>query len=227
VAKLRANGALRGESRLVAIHLSHFNPPLPELQRRIAQWGGEVPLDGAVIEVGVAPVTRRRAPHRALILGGARSGKSAEAERRLLSEPAVTYVATAHRVPDDGEWAARSAEHQRRRPGNWRTIETKDLVTVLRTQAGPLLIDCLTLWLADVIATAPETADRAIDELVEAWRGCPTRVVAVSNQVGSGVVPATSQGRAFRDALGVLNARLAAESDEVCLVTAGVVQRLR
>jgi adenosylcobinamide kinase/adenosylcobinamide-phosphate guanylyltransferase len=228
VAKLRTNGALRDSSRLIAIHLSHFNPPLPELARRIAQWGGEVPLDGTVIEVGgVEAGPGLQVPRRTLILGGARSGKSREAERRMLAEPSVTYVATAHDVPDDGEWAARIAEHQRRRPSNWRTIETKDLATVLRTEPGPLVIDCLTLWLGDLVATAPDAVDRAIDQLVEAWRGSRARVVAVSNEVGSGVVPTSGQGRAFRDALGVLNARLATESDEVCLVTAGVVQRLR
>ncbi|MFL6237979.1 MAG: bifunctional adenosylcobinamide kinase/adenosylcobinamide-phosphate guanylyltransferase [Actinomycetes bacterium] len=230
VAKLRANGALRDDSRVVAIHLSHFNPPLPEVQRRLAQWGGEVHPDGALVVVGAAPAPevrpRQRAPHRVLVLGGARSGKSREAERRLLAEPEVTYVATALEVPDDGEWAARLAAHRARRPEHWRTVETTDLVSVLRTESGPLLIDCLTLWLAHLVDSDVDVT-AAIDDLVDAWRNSLALVVAVSNEVGSGVVPPTAQGRAFRDALGVLNARLAAEADEVWLVTAGIVQQLR
>jgi adenosylcobinamide kinase/adenosylcobinamide-phosphate guanylyltransferase len=227
VAKLRANGALGADSRVIAIHLSHFNPPVPEVERRLAPWGGEVLPDGATVVVG-APTAARRptAPYRVLVLGGARSGKSAEAERRLLAEPEVTYVATALPMPDDGEWATRVRIHRDRRPAHWQTVETTDLVHVLQQQAGPLLIDCLTLWLGQLVHEGTDTG-KAIEELVDAWRNARSYVVAVSNEVGSGVVPATTDGRAFRDALGTLNARVAAESDEVWLVTAGIAQRLR
>ena len=227
VAKLRGNGALRATSRVVAIHLSHFNPPLPEVQRRMSIWGAEVPADGATITVGrPGGVTRPRAPHRVLILGGARSGKSREAERRLHGEPEVTYVATALDSTTDAEWAARIADHRARRPPHWRTVETTDLAKVLTSESGPLLVDCLTLWLAHVIDTGADV-DAAVDEVADAWRTCRAYVVAVSNEVGAGVVPHTEAGRRFRDAMGRLNARLAADADEVHLVTAGIVQQLR
>jgi adenosylcobinamide kinase/adenosylcobinamide-phosphate guanylyltransferase len=227
VAKLRANGALHDDSRVVAIHLSHFNPPLPEVERRLATWGAEVPPDGAVVQVGTPnAVPRARPPYRVLILGGARSGKSREAERRLLSEPDVTYVATALDSTADLEWSSRIALHRARRPAHWRTVETTDLVKVLQAETGPLLVDCMTLWLAHVLDTGADVDD-AIDDVVDAWRSCRALVVAVSNEVGSGVVPATEQGRHFRDALGQLNTRLAAEADEVQLVTAGIATRLK
>jgi adenosylcobinamide kinase/adenosylcobinamide-phosphate guanylyltransferase len=227
IARLRANGAVSDRSRLVAIHLGDMNPPLPELERRLHAWGAEVQPDGAVVRVGTPRTTTRpRPPCRVLVLGGARSGKSREAEQRLLAEPDMTYVATAAERPDDEEWTARLAEHRARRPEHWRTIETTDLVKVLGSERGPLLIDCLTLWLAHLIDEQANVT-RAVDDLVEAWRTTSSYVVAVSNEVGSGVVPPTPQGRAFRDALGALNARMSAASDEVCLVTAGIVQRLR
>jgi adenosylcobinamide kinase/adenosylcobinamide-phosphate guanylyltransferase len=211
---------------VIAIHLGHRNPPLPELARRLTAWGGEVLPDGAVVEVGGAPARQPTpVPHRVLILGGARSGKSLEAERRLLAEPDVTYVATARPVPDDGEWAARIDKHRSRRPSHWRTIETEDLATVL-DGPGPLLIDCMTLWVGSLVDSGADVASAA-DRLVEAWRRTNARVVVVSNEVGSGVVPSTAMGRAFRDELGAVNARLAAEADEVWQVTAGIAQRLR
>ncbi len=103
---------------------------------------------------------------------------------------------------------------------------------------APLLIDCLTLWLTHVLegagawsdASADAEADHAcaaaVDELVAAWRGTRCRVIAVSNDVGSGVVPEYSSGRRFRDELGTLNARLAADSDEVLFVEAGIPRSL-
>ena len=99
-----------------------------------------------------------------------------------------------------------------------------------------MLVDCLTTWLARVMddcgvwSEDPGSDARlaaAVDALVDAWAGTPRRVVAVSNEVGSGVVPATPSGRRFRDELGVLNARVAAASPRVWLVTAGLPQRLR
>ena len=227
IAQLRRNGAVDDHTRLVAIHLSHTNPPLPELEQRVHPWGAEVLPDGATVVVGApASTTRPRAPYRVLVLGGARSGKSREAEHRLLAEPEVTYVATAHEVAGDAEWAARVAQHRARRPAHWRTVETTDLGKVLGAERGPLLIDCLTLWLGNLVHEQADVA-HAVDELVAAWRACPSYVVGVSNEVGSGVVPPTADGRAFRDELGLLNARLAAASDEVWLVTAGIAKRLR
>ena len=171
------------------------------------------------------------------MLGGARSGKSSFAEQLLAREAEVDYVACGL-VPDgsDPEWADRVTLHRTRRPASWRTIETVDLPAVLGTPGPPVLLDCLTTWLARVMddcGTWPGTpgADvrlaAAVDALVDAWVCTRRRVVAVSNEVGSGVVPATPSGRRFRDELGVLNARVAAATPRVWLVTAGLPQRLR
>jgi adenosylcobinamide kinase/adenosylcobinamide-phosphate guanylyltransferase len=165
-------------------------------------------------------------PHRTLILGGARSGKSTEAERRLAAEPHVTYVATARPELEewDSEWAARVQAHRDRRPAHWVTVETRDVAKVLSEATGAVLVDCLSLWLGDAIEH-DDYAER-VDELVAAWSGTHARVTAVSNEVGSGVVPESASGRLFRDELGRLNARIAAESDEVLLTVAGRVLQL-
>jgi adenosylcobinamide kinase/adenosylcobinamide-phosphate guanylyltransferase len=165
-------------------------------------------------------------PHRTLILGGARSGKSTEAERRVAAEPHVTYVATARPELEDldPEWAERVQAHRDRRPANWVTVETRDVAKVLNEATGAVLLDCLSLWLGDAIEH--NDYEERMDELVAAWRGTRARVTAVSNEVGSGVVPDTASGRLFRDQLGLLNARIAAESDEVLLIVAGRVLQL-
>ncbi len=164
-------------------------------------------------------------PRRVLITGGSRSGKSAEAERRLAAEPAVVYVATAGPVPPgDDAWAERVAAHRRRRPAGWQTVETTELAPLLRAPGPPLLVDCMGMWLTARLDD-PGLPDRA-GELVEAWRGTPRRVVMVTNEVGSGVVPLTDAGRRFRDELGRLNAALATEADEVWHMVAGIPTRL-
>ncbi len=164
--------------------------------------------------------------HRTLILGGARSGKSREAERRLAVEPRVTYVATARPGLEewDPEWAERVQAHRDRRPASWVTVETRDVAKVLHEETGAVLVDCLSLWLGDAIEH--DHYSERIDELVAAWRDTRARVTAVSNEVGSGVVPDSASGRLFRDQLGRLNALIAAESDEVLLTVAGRVLQL-
>ena len=176
-------------------------------------------------------------PLTTLILGGARSGKSREAERRLASADGVVYAATSARNHDDREWQARIDAHRLRRPARWRTVESPDLVALLSEPGPPLLIDCLTLWLSTTMDElgawddgwihAEAVVGRRIDELVAAWSSTRRRSVAVSNEVGSGIVPATVSGRRFRDDLGVLNARVAASSERVWLMTAGLPRRLR
>jgi adenosylcobinamide kinase/adenosylcobinamide-phosphate guanylyltransferase len=179
-----------------------------------------------------------RAGRRVLVLGGARSGKSFFAERIFADSGEVEYVATGPGPGgDDPEWAARVDEHRRRRSPGWRTTETLDLEQVLKSDdRAPILVDCLSVWLARVMDEceawtagadgAREVAART-DRLLQAWRSTARHVVAVSNEVGSGVVPETLSGRLFRDALGRLNASVAAECDEVWLCTAGLPQRLR
>ncbi len=180
-----------------------------------------------------------RPGRRVLVLGGARSGKSASAEAMLSGQRAVDYIATGP-LPGagDDEWDARVRDHQERRPAHWRTKETLDLERVLAEPDTmvPVLVDCLSTWLARVmdecgVWSGRPGADRELavrtDRLVAAWQAARRPVIAVSNEVGSGVVPATVSGRRYRDELGRLNARVAAGSSEVWLCTAGIAQRLR
>jgi adenosylcobinamide kinase/adenosylcobinamide-phosphate guanylyltransferase len=176
---------------------------------------------------------------RVLVLGGARSGKSVTAERLLAGHARVDYIATGPaRGAGDQEWDARVLAHQQRRPAGWRTAETLDVERELAAprESVPVLVDCLSTWLAGVLddcgvwAGRPEADSvltERLDSLVQAWRQTRRRVVAVSNEVGSGVVPGTVSGRRFRDELGRLNARIAAQSQEVWLCTAGIARRLR
>jgi uroporphyrin-III C-methyltransferase len=184
------------------------------------------------------PGRAARPARRILVLGGARSGKSATAERLLAGCGPVDYVATGPPAsPDDPEWAARVSEHQRRRPSDWRTAETLDLDQILMSDdTAPVLVDCLSVWLARTMGgcgcwtdSADSNPDLAaqVGRLVRSWRATTRHVVAVSNEVGSGIVPATLSGRRFRDELGHLNALIASECDEVWLCTAGVPRRLR
>jgi uroporphyrin-III C-methyltransferase / precorrin-2 dehydrogenase / sirohydrochlorin ferrochelatase len=183
-------------------------------------------------------------PRRVLVLGGARSGKSQTAEEMLADYVYVHFVATgAPPGSGDAEWDARVREHQDRRPTYWQTTETLAVAEVLTapdntppTSSAPVLVDCLTTWLARVMddceawdgdpVSGRMLADR-VDRLLDAWSRTPRHVIAVSNEVGSGVVPETDSGRRFRDELGRLNARVAAASDEVWLCTAGIARRLR
>ena len=174
-------------------------------------------------------------PTRTLVLGGARSGKSGHAEGLLAGEPHVTYVATAAARPDDAEWQERVRLHQVRRPAGWRTQEDADLPALLSAAEGPVLVDCISLWLTGVLdahgcwddPTGLTKARDAYDELLAAWSATAARVVIVSSEVGWGVVPGSASGRLFRDELGRLNAALAAAADEVVLVVAGLPLRLK
>ncbi|MEV5613950.1 bifunctional adenosylcobinamide kinase/adenosylcobinamide-phosphate guanylyltransferase [Streptomyces sp. NPDC052225] len=240
LARLRSVGAVGPTTDVVAVHLDHDVPPGPELDRRLAAAGARAVPDGTTLDVG-AYEDVPDVPRRTLVLGGARSGKSVEAERRLEAFPDVLYVATGGTRGGDGEWARRVALHRERRPGSWRTAETCDLVPLLddAEDGAPLLIDCLSLWLTYAMdevgawddaewAGGGEKALRAkVVELVDAVRRTRRTVVAVSNEVGSGIVPATASGRRYRDELGRLNAAFAAECEHVLLVVAGTALALR
>ncbi|WP_081879392.1 nicotinate-nucleotide--dimethylbenzimidazole phosphoribosyltransferase [Nocardia sp. NRRL WC-3656] len=164
---------------------------------------------------------------RTLVLGGARSGKSAYAEEVAGRSGPVRYVATAVPDPADADFADRIAAHRVRRPGSWHVVEG-DPITVLGDSAPVTLIDDLGTWLtARIDARAAWESPRGtvgpdIDALVAAVTGYADRLLIVSPEVGLGVVPATTSGRLFQDEIGTLNQRLAAVCDEVVLVVAGV-----
>ncbi len=150
----------------------------------------------------------------------------------------VRYLATGRVDPEDAEWAARIEAHRARRPAGWRTVEAPDLAAELlrADDDDPVLVDDLGTWLTgrfddaggwDGGQDALASVAAGVDELVDAVRRCPVRVVLVSAEVGLGVVPATRSGRLFRDELGALNARLAEACDEVVLLVAGIPTTLR
>ena len=181
---------------------------------------------------------RRGRAFRVLVLGGARSGKSVTAERMLGDRARVDYAACGRPADDaDPAWAERVRLHRERRPAGWPTLETLDLEGVLTvSDETPVLVDCLSTWLAGVMdecglwagaAGADKVLADRVDGLVDAWRSSRRLVVAVSNEVGSGVVPGTVSGGRYRDELGRLNARIAAECEQVWLCTAGIPRRLR
>lgn len=158
-----------------------------------------------------------------LVLGGARSGKSALAERLTMTLPApVTYVATALADPGDADLAARIAAHRRRRPPRWSTVECgADLPGALAGIAGSVLVDALGTWVAAAPGFAADTG--SLGEVLRRRKGDS---VIVSDEVGLGVHPSTDAGRRFRDALGTVNLEVAEIADEVLLVVAGRALRL-
>jgi adenosylcobinamide kinase/adenosylcobinamide-phosphate guanylyltransferase len=219
----------------------HRVPSERELERRCGFWRVRLMGDGDAVSAARSASKGLKGlggTRRVLVLGGARSGKSERAELRLAGEPDVTYVATGPAGAGDSDWAARVAAHRARRPAWWRTAETTDLAGLLATARGALLIDGIGTWLAAVLDDCGAWDDRdarddrgagpaelagRIAELIGAWRQTSAQVVAVSDETGLGVVPATPAGRLFRDELGRLNQALAAESEETELVVAGRV----
>ena len=167
---------------------------------------------------------------RELILGGARSGKSALAQRRAgESGLAVTYVATA--TAGDAEMAERIARHQADRPDHWSLVEEPlSLGPVLRERAGPetcLLLDCLTLWLSNLLGEGDEVLERERAAFLEALERPAGPVILVSNEVGQGVVPADPLSRRFVDEAGRLHQAVAARCERVTFVTAGLARALK
>ena len=158
-----------------------------------------------------------------LVTGGARSGKSRIAEARTLSfgQPA-TYIATAEAFDD--EMRARIALHRARRGSEWRDLSAPlDLSDALIASEGqgPRLVDCLTMWLNNLIYHQRDVA-AASAQLIGTLHAARTPVVMVSNEIGMGVVPENALARAFRDAQGVLNQQIAALADEVVLAVSGL-----
>lgn len=171
-------------------------------------------------------------PRTTFILGGARSGKSLHAERLAhASGVPVTYIATASRPLDDVAFAERIALHRARRPVAWELIESgPNLADVLMRADRPdglILLDCLTLWLTQLLCPidgGPPCADwperlNAFDRALAETRG---QVIIVSNEIGMGVVPMGALTRLYVDELGRLNQRVAAACDSVLLTVAGL-----
>jgi len=160
-------------------------------------------------------------PHTTLVLGGARSGKSRYAEGLIEAcPPPWLYLATAQAWDD--EMRARIAGHRERRPGGWITRDVPlDLPQALAASRGPVLVDCLTLWLTNLILAEADTsaAGQALERACAAAAG---PVVLVSNEVGLGIVPDNALARRFRDEAGRLHQRLAQVADRVVLTVAGL-----
>jgi adenosylcobinamide kinase/adenosylcobinamide-phosphate guanylyltransferase len=157
-----------------------------------------------------------------LVIGGARSGKSRHAESLITAlPPPWVYVATAQAL--DAEMAARIGAHQGRRGAGWTTIEApRELAaTVAAHGKAPVLIDCLTLWLSNLLL-AEADCDAEIGRLDQVLAQAAAPVVCVSNEVGLGIVPDNALARRFRDLQGLLNQRIAARADRVVLMVAGL-----
>jgi adenosylcobinamide kinase/adenosylcobinamide-phosphate guanylyltransferase len=167
-------------------------------------------------------------PRHRLVLGGARSGKSRHALACAEAlGPRRLFIATAE--PGDAEMAERIARHQAERGAGWQTLEAPlDLPGTLRTAtaADVVVVDCLTIWLSNLILAARDT-ETETESLLKALSEALVPTVLVSNEVGLGVVPDTSLGRHFRDTQGRLNQRVAAAADHVDFVVAGVALALK
>jgi adenosylcobinamide kinase/adenosylcobinamide-phosphate guanylyltransferase len=175
---------------------------------------------------------------RELIIGGARSGKSLLAEQKALASGLrVVYVATAQAL--DSEMSQRIAHHRARRPAHWGLVESPlELAAALRQHAAPdvcLIVDCLTLWLSNLLfageaarqaeASLPVDCPRlsgAMQALIDTLPDLPGQIIIVSNEVGWGLIPMAAVSRLFTDEQGRLNQRVAAVSERVTLVAAGL-----
>jgi adenosylcobinamide kinase / adenosylcobinamide-phosphate guanylyltransferase len=153
-----------------------------------------------------------------LILGGARSGKSRLAESLCVAPR--TYIATAQAYDD--EMRERIATHKAQRGAGWTTVEAPmDLLATLEQASGTILVDCITLWLSNLLL-AENDCLAAVDQLVVTLQKSKSNVVLVSNEVGMSIVPDNKLGRAFRDIQGIANQRIVAVSDNVVFVAAGL-----
>jgi len=164
-------------------------------------------------------------PCSTLVLGGARSGKSRYAEEQVEAYEKGLYLATAEALSDDAEMAARITKHQDRRGDVWKTIEEPlEIANIISSQSAadrPILVDCLTLWLSNLMFAKRDT-DAATAELIAALEKSTAPVVLVSNEVGLGIVPENALAREFRDKAGIMNQVVAAACDRVVFMAAGL-----
>jgi adenosylcobinamide kinase/adenosylcobinamide-phosphate guanylyltransferase len=174
-------------------------------------------------------VSRRSPPPLVFVLGGARSGKSRFALERASSLAAPRrFVATGE--ARDAEMAERIARHRAERGEGWQTVEEPRAITdvLRRAKDGVSVVDCLTLWLANVMGDRVDAdVTPQLDGLVAALEARRAAIVVVSNEVGLGIVPDHPLGRAFRDAAGIMNRRVAAVADEMHFLVAGQALRFK
>lgn len=172
-----------------------------------------------------------------LILGGARSGKSRFAQTLCQNAEKTIYLATARRDSSDTEMAARIVRHQADRPKNWLTVEEPlEIARAISENAAEntmILLDCVTVWLSNLMwehrAATLEKREEIIFSEIETFADVASRgnVVAVSNEVGGGIVPASETAREFRDLQGFANQLLAAKAERVHLIIAGLPLTLK
>ena len=174
-----------------------------------------------------------------LITGGARSGKSSFAERLARQGGRVLFVATAEALDDDMK--RRIAAHRGSRPEEWDTLEEpRNLADAVRDRIScdalaydTVVVDCLTMWVSNLLLAHEEDANvegkivGAARELLEVWQDSGGTWIVVTNEVGLGVVPSSSLGRAYRDALGRVNSLVASRADKVYLMAAGLALDLK
>ena len=173
--------------------------------------------------------TTQSLPPVTLVLGGARSGKSSYAEKITVAHPrGCVYLATAG-IGDD-EMAERVRVHRARREEHWRTIEAPlDIgaaIVAETDQGAAVLVDCLTLWLSNLMAAGRDPA-RETEDLIRALGQAGGPVIFVANEVGLGIVPDNALARAFRDQAGRMNQRIAQIANDVVFVAAGLPLRLK
>ena len=171
-----------------------------------------------------------RLPPGTLVLGGARAGKSRYAEGLIDGSGATSAVYIATAQAGDIEMATRIAAHRAQRSGTWHTVEEPlelaDAVSANAQQGRPILVDCLTLWLSNLLG-AGEDPDEATDHLLQAMSTAPCPVILVSNEVGLGIVPDNALAREFRDHAGRMHQRIAAAIERVVFVAAGLPMLLK
>jgi adenosylcobinamide kinase/adenosylcobinamide-phosphate guanylyltransferase len=164
-----------------------------------------------------------------LIGGGARSGKSRHAlELARKRGSRLVFLATAEAL--DEEMAARVAKHRAERGAEFSTIEEPlEIVAAIYKihDADAIVIDCLTLWLSNIMLTFGRDVDTEVEKLIQAAQSSPAAVIAVTNEVGCGIVPESTLGRDFRDHAGILNQRVAAAAEEVYWMIFGQPLRVK
>jgi adenosylcobinamide kinase / adenosylcobinamide-phosphate guanylyltransferase len=164
-----------------------------------------------------------------LIGGGARSGKSRHAlELARKRGSRLVFLATAEAL--DEEMAARVAKHRAERGAEFSTIEEPlEIVAAFHKihDADAIVIDCLTLWLSNIMLTFGRDVDTEVEKLIQAAQSSPAAVIAVTNEVGCGIVPESTLGRDFRDHAGILNQRVAAAAEEVYWMIFGQPLRVK